>query len=765
MSAALRIFLFIILCTIAVSAADKKMHKGLFPALDHGYGYEIHEIKFEGTDAFEPDELKSIIKTRESSRSFTHDFLRYYYDNVSQIKSPELVTKPLQKELRRSLNSMSDELSYFSPNVVETDIQNILKELYNMSGYHWAQIDYSFVPDSAEKKNVLTFYIKDSTRAQLADYTYHGLDTLPSEVQSKIDDFTVIEEGEFFSETRIVSEVNGIIRILKNTGYYYAEFAADFVRTKYGTQDDSLDIYFKPGRRVKIGHITFVDSLNGQRPVSLYQKRQMLDFEEGDWYSVDKVKKSEVNLMSLGVFIPDIDTTSKFHDYTDSTLNFRVLNNYGHQFEYGIEPYFNEAVNSQEQEYYSIGIDGSVLFKNFGGAAQKLGITGKFAIKDIIEYIKTGKAEKEYRLSFEFMQPLLWNFEGVRVSLLSRPEFIRRNLQSDFELETFSFPLRFTANLRKFLFIDRVYLDFWLTREYPVDINQWRAIMEDPDRDNKFSEYSFRYYEQLSDYTNDHYFSSNILGLTFSGDKRDHPLNPTKGHFTSIATDGWNIFMPLSDLSGIARYARFQFAHFHFFSMSKNLVIATKFKAGHIIQLDENSVIPFDRQFFAGGANSVRGWPARQLHYSYRNTQNATNNETFNTEQFEFDSDIVGSATLIEGSIEFRYHFSKPSNINSQIADQISSIGFTGFIDFGNAFGWYAESPDRQTAPDPIDYLQKLAVSMGVGLRYDMPIGPLRLDVAFPFLGPKIGNSNYMTYNLSEAIKSPVFYLGIGHAF
>ncbi len=761
----MRIFLLFLICTIAASAAEKKLHEGLFPALDHGYGYEIHEIRFENTDAFSDEELKSIIKTRESNRGITHDLLRYYYDNVSQMDGPEVVTQPIKKELRRSLNTMSDELSYFNPNIVEADIQSVLKELYNMSGYHWAQIDYSFLPDSSEKRNVLTFYIKDSTRAKLASYTYYGLDTLPSDVSRKINNYRFVEEGEYFNETRIVSEVNGIIHILKNNGYYFAEFAADFVRTKYGTLDDSLDIHFKPGRRVKIGDIQFVDSLNGQRSVSLYQKTQMLDFEEGDWYSVDKIKKSEVNLMSLGVFIPDIDTSSTFKEFTDSTINFRILNNYGHQFEYGIEPYFNEAVNSQEQEYYSIGIDGSVLFKNFGGAAQKLGITGKFAIKDIIEYIKTGKAEKEYRLSFEFMQPLLWNFEGVRVSILSRPEFIRRNLQSDFELETFSFPVRFTANLRKFLFIDRVYLDFWLTREYPIDISQWRAIMDDPTRENKFSEYSFRYYEHLSDYTNNHFFSSNILGLTFSGDKRDHPLNPTTGHFTSIATDGWNIFMPLSDLSGIARYARFQFAHFQFFSLSKNLVMATKFKAGHIIQLDENSVIPFDRQFFAGGANSVRGWPARQLHFSYRNNQNATDNTGFNTDQFEFDSDIVGSSTLIEGSIEFRYHFSKPSNINSQLADQISSIGFTGFVDFGNAFGWYAESPELETQAEPIDYLKKLAVSMGFGFRYDMPIGPLRLDVAFPFLGPKIGESNYYTYNLSEALKSPVFYFGIGHAF
>ncbi len=765
MSVVLRYIFLIWICTIVASSAERKMHKGLFPSLDHGYGYEIHEIKFEGTEAFLPSELKSIIKTRESNRGFTHDFLRYYYDNISKMDGPEPVVSPLKKELRRSLNSISDELSYFSPNVVETDIHAVLKELYNMSGYHWAQIDYTFVPDSTEKKNVLTFYIKDSIRAKLAYYKYHGLDSLPGDVRNKITSFRTIEEGEYFNETRIVSEVNGIIRILKNNGYFYSEFVADFVRTKYGTNDDSLDINFKPGRRIKIGKITFVDSLNGQRPVSLYQKQQMLDFKEGDWYSREKVKNSEINLMSLGVFVPEIDTSSAFNPFTDSTLNFRILNNYGHQFEYGIEPYFNEAVNSQEQDYYSIGIDGSVLFKNFGGAAQKLGITGKFAIKDIIEYIQTGKAKKEYRLSFEFMQPLLWNFEGVRVSLLAKPEFIRRDIQTDFELETFSFPLRFTANLRKFLFIDKVYFDFWLTREYPVDISLWQTIMNDQTRDNKFSEYSFRYYEQLADYTNNHFFSSNIIGLTFSGDKRNHPFNPTSGHFTSIATDGWNIFMPLSDLSGIARYARFQFAHFHFFSLSNNFVIATKLKAGVILQLDENSVIPFDRQFFAGGANSVRGWPARQLHYTYRNTQNADDEEAFNTDQFQFDSDIVGSSTLVEGSIEFRYHFSKPANLSTQLADQISSIGFTGFIDFGNAFGWFAESPDKATNVDPVDYLSKLAVSMGFGFRYDLPIGPLRVDVAFPFLGPKIGESNYTSYKLSDALQSPVFYLGIGHAF
>jgi len=137
-------------------------------------------------------------------------------------------------------------------------------------------------------------------------------------------------------------------------------------------------------------------------------------------------------------------------------------------------------------------------------------------------------------------------------------------------------------------------------------------------------------------------------------------------------------------------------------------VFAFRVKFGAIRSYDESGYIPVEDRFYAGGSSSVRGWPRQEL-----GPKDDLGNPT-------------GGNSLFEASSEFRFHLGK-------------NIGLVAFLDCGNVW--------LETHTYKFD---DLAYSIGTGLRYRTPIGPLRFDVAWPVF------NDY---------KDEQYYFSVGHAF
>lgn len=143
----------------------------------------------------------------------------------------------------------------------------------------------------------------------------------------------------------------------------------------------------------------------------------------------------------------------------------------------------------------------------------------------------------------------------------------------------------------------------------------------------------------------------------------------------------------------------------------KKLIAAFRVKAGSLYSQDVED-IPSSLRFYAGGANSVRG-------YSY---QSIGPENSY--------GDPLGGSSLFEASFELRYKISE-------------NIAIVPFLDMGNVYS-------SGTLQFPLD----LKYGTGIGLRYFTPIGPLRLDVAVPFS---------LTETPSE--KDVQVYVSIGQSF
>jgi outer membrane protein assembly factor BamA len=303
-------------------------------------------------------------------------------------------------------------------------------------------------------------------------------------------------------------------------------------------------------------------------------------------------------------------------------------------------------------------------------------------------------------------------------------------------------------------------LDFSFERQEPIELPTLSSVSESQNQNLYRAVYL---YKDLNNYLNEprtNLLTSNLIGLTLIGDNKNHPFSPTNGSYTYISADGWNVFLAHPTISGLSRFFRFQFARSDFFSWNKLAVHAFKVKLGGIYLMNpENSYVPIERQFFAGGSNSVRGWQSRKLHYTDVYPQKGDTSISKN--DYDLLSNIVGSGGLIEFSYEFRYKFPKPDWADATVGEQISNIGLTFFIDAGNAFHWFAE---EETKVDFSDYFTKLAWATGAGFRYETPIGPLRIDFGLPLYGPVYGKADNILKR-RNILSDIQIHFGIGHAF
>jgi outer membrane protein assembly factor BamA len=92
------------------------------------------------------------------------------------------------------------------------------------------------------------------------------------------------------------------------------------------------------------------------------------------------------------------------------------------------------------------------------------------------------------------------------------------------------------------------------------------------------------------------------------------------------------------------------------------------------------------------------------------------------------------------------------------------------FVDAGNVW-LYNEDPNRLGGKFSPNFLKELAVGTGAGLRFDVSILVLRLDLAFPIRKPYLPENERWVFdqiNFKDALwrkNNLVFNLAIGYPF
>jgi translocation and assembly module TamA len=120
--------------------------------------------------------------------------------------------------------------------------------------------------------------------------------------------------------------------------------------------------------------------------------------------------------------------------------------------------------------------------------------------------------------------------------------------------------------------------------------------------------------------------------------------------------------------------------------LGANARLLTRLEAGWTIK-DDFSDLPFSVRYFAGGDGSVRGYDYKALGPT------------------DVDGNVIGGANKLVGSLEF----------DAQVYGNWSAAVF---VDSGNAFNSFSD--------------MSLKTSVGGGIRWYSPLGPVRFDVGVP---------------------------------
>jgi outer membrane protein assembly complex protein YaeT len=178
------------------------------------------------------------------------------------------------------------------------------------------------------------------------------------------------------------------------------------------------------------------------------------------------------------------------------------------------------------------------------------------------------------------------------------------------------------------------------------------------------------------------------LGIAWTN--TDNILDPTRGEILSLGFDDSD-----QAFGGEYRFYKITGEAKKYWSIGWQTVFAARLKLGFADPIGGSENLPLSERFYAGGERSVRGFGRRRL-----GPLSAAN-------------DPIGGLSLLEGSIEFRRPIWQ-------------AIGGAVFLDFGQV------STRRFHVP-----VNDLEFAAGFGLSYHTPVGPLRVDIGFPFRAPR----------------------------
>ena len=191
-----------------------------------------------------------------------------------------------------------------------------------------------------------------------------------------------------------------------------------------------------------------------------------------------------------------------------------------------------------------------------------------------------------------------------------------------------------------------------------------------------------------------------------------------------------------------AQYVRLEGDIRHYLTLGKYSTLASRITGGLGIAYGNSLTMPFVKQFFVGGTNDIRAFRSRALGPGSFFRDNPNKNA--------FLPDQPGDVKL-EMNVEYR-------------AKLFSIVRWALFVDAGNIWTRTYDS-SRVGSAFSSHFLNDLAVGIGTGLRFDLSVVVLRIDLATPVRYPWMQEGHKWDFSKVTDISNMVLNLAIGYPF
>jgi outer membrane protein insertion porin family len=483
-----------------------------------------------------------------------------------------------------------------------------------------------------------------------------------------------LEPGEVFRTSKLRDDISGLTEVYGDQGYAFVNVTPD---TSVNPADKTVDVSYKvsKGPAVTIDKIEITGNTKTRDKVI----RRELRLQEQQRFSGSALRKSQERLRRLGYF-EDVNITTRKADAEDK-LDVIVDVREGNTGAFSA----GAGISSGESFLFNVRLSESNLF----GRGQAVVFNADF-----------GSIRRNISLSFTepyFLDTQLTLGLDAFNWQLQFDEFTRGGTGGGIRT-LYPFPALGLEVLHLGPLGDVSLLDTRLGVEYRLeeatikDVSRGAAAVIQASRGSALT--------------------SSIIPRIYR-DTRNNLLDPTSGSFQDFSVE-------IAGLGGDSRYINAQSRarwYVPFWSPPKfgTFVFATGWNFGYGIGYGGQTELPLFERYFPGGINSLRGFQVRSLgprvnvfQQPKGNNDNCTLGDNSCAKLFRRDV-IGGSQQLIFN--------------NEVIFPIVQSLGVKGvfFCDAGNAF----------LASDGIRFAD-MRVSVGAGIRWLSPIGPLRVEVGFP---------------------------------
>ncbi len=630
-----------------------------------------------------------------------------------------------------------------------------LRQYMDNKGYYQAEITSSADFNDKKQKAEITFLIKTGEQYRIRNVRYHFVNNDLRNIFLKDSVDYSLRPGSAFDIYNLEKQQDEIVNLYKNNGYYYfsknqVRYLADttlynkevildlFVGEVENSQIDSSKIltpfyvnnfYYSimpgntPVTSAKEKTQTFSDTVHWDNSY-LYLNRQISypaglfdrtnQMKTGDLYQSSEVENTFNGFNRLRQFrFVDIQFGEAYPEQDSNLLDCNIrlapLNKQSTSFDI-------EGTNTSG----NLGVAGNIYYqhRNLFRGAEVFQLRFKGAVERVqrrdeisVQYYNTREFGVESNLIIpKLMGPgkYVKSFEkylpktviNVGYNFQNRPEYIRTIANM-----TFGYDWKRTQNVRNLF-------NFW-------DLNMVRLSQFDPDFINSIKDLYIK-----SSFT-DHLISAMNYSVIYNNQRLQSKKNYTYARF-NIESAG-NMLWAISKVGGLektqvvdtitnktseyykilnTRYAQYIKSDVELrraIRLDKYNSVVGRVFAGVGLPYGNFDLMPFEKQYFSGGANGLRAWQVRSLGPgTYVADQGSYPNQS---------ADIK-----LEANVEYRFQL-------------LGSLEGALFLEGGNIWA-INRSDNREGALFKFDeFYKQFAVGTGAGLRFDLNYFILRVDL------------------------------------
>ena len=648
----------------------------------------------------------------------------------------------------------------------------MVEQILADNGYFGSTATYEEVPSKKNPKiasMAYTFDVSSPYRIDTIEYFRKPADRIKTFVDSIAMMNKWFKKGSVFCVDSLSALRVNVANSLRNRGYYYfrpeyLEFLADTFMTPHAV---AMRLNFAENipdmalLKYRTRNITTVllrnetfgpgipDTVRTDKGELIIMRPQRvrkglipgcITFKEGKVFSVRDMDRTQTRLSRLGIFSniqiqPVPADTSADNPLMDVFITCR----YDRPMEASIEV----NATSKSNSYIGPGLIASFTHNNIFGGGEKLNVS----LNADYEW-QTGRNRSSVFNSYEF---------GLQSSLafprLLAPKFIPRS-QRDLNWTTISLGGS-VLNRPK----------YFMMAEYNMGITyDWRATRHVM---NSFTPFKLTYNKLLR---TTHDFDSVMamnpavalsfetrfipqMSYTYTYNRWFEREQNNEITFTALATEAGNIFDGIWSLCGVKGQKKLfgtPFSQFvkgqvqlvwnHRLFPKQDQWIVSRVLLGAAHAYGNAKEVPYSEQFYIGGANSIRAFTVRSIGPgSYRAPKDLVNGYFDQTGTFKF-----------ELNSEYRFPI-------------VGDLHGAAFIDMGNI--WLLKNDPLRPGGklEGKTFLKDIALGTGAGLRYDLGMLVVRLDVGYGLHTPySNGTPHYFNVGFKDAF---AVHLALGYPF